>query len=49
MTYEVQMFKSFSEGHLTKEFNKKAAEGWVLISTAAMEKTYLIVTWGRPA
>lgn len=49
MTYDVQMFKKFDEGHLTKELNKRAADGWQIVSTAVggHPLPYFIVTWGR--
>jgi hypothetical protein len=50
MTYEVQIFKLVSEGHLTKEMNKKAADGWQVISTTYIEKhQQFVITWGKPA
>ena len=46
--YEVQQFTMITEGHLTKELNKRAEQGWRVVSTAINDKPRaFVVTWER--
>ncbi|MGZ6854343.1 MAG: hypothetical protein ACXVGC_09840 [Mycobacteriaceae bacterium] len=49
MTYEVQIFKLITEGHLSKELTKRAQDGWRVASTCHVEKLGFVVTWEKPA
>lgn len=48
MTYDVQIIQAkISEKHVTDEMNKRAAEGWQVVSTACHDRFGLIITYAR--